>query len=168
MDNDHSSPTLTNVVFINNRSEDAGGGGMGNTNDSNPILVDVTFSGNSAYWYGGGMWNTFSNPTLTNVTFINNSAYNGGGTNTPKGGGIYKLSQQSNIDECSLSKAILLMTAVELLICQDSNPTLTNVTFSDNSAQGNGEEFTSMTAILLSKTQFSGAIWPENSRRTDL
>jgi len=53
------------------------GGGM-YTDNGNPTLTDVTFSGNSAS-YGGGMFNIYGNPTLTNVTFSGNSAGEGGG-----------------------------------------------------------------------------------------
>jgi predicted outer membrane repeat protein len=60
-----------------------------------PTLTNVTFSGNSAQNYGGGMLNSpGGSPTLTNVTFMNNSA---GGY----GGALYSNS------ELVLSNAIL-------------------------------------------------------------
>jgi len=44
------------------------------------VLTNVTFSGNSAGWEGGGMYNAYSEPTLTNVTFSGNSSgIDGGG-----------------------------------------------------------------------------------------
>jgi len=47
---------------------------------SSPTLTNVTFSGNSAFRFGGGMFNYYpSSPTLTNVTFSNNLADSGGG-----------------------------------------------------------------------------------------
>jgi hypothetical protein len=79
---------------------------MANDDSSNPVLSDVTFSGNttqSTTIYppsGGGMFNTNSNPNLTNVTFSNNSA--------EYGGGIF-----NNVS---------------------SSPVLVNVTFSNNTA----------------------------------
>ncbi|MBI3172742.1 MAG: S-layer homology domain-containing protein [Chloroflexi bacterium] len=75
-----SSPSLTKVVFSQNS---AGiGGGMGNYQNSNPILTDVTFIENTSIEWaglGGGMHNAQSAPILTNVTFDRNSAFYGGG-----------------------------------------------------------------------------------------
>ena len=48
---DASSPSLTNVTFVDNFS-DYDGGGMDNEADCNPILVNVTFKNNTAQ-YGG-------------------------------------------------------------------------------------------------------------------
>ncbi len=57
--------------------------GAGMYNSGNPILMNITFSGNYADDFGGGMSNDFANPTLTNVTFSGNSAgYSGGGMET--------------------------------------------------------------------------------------
>src|SRR5262249_2648490 len=44
-----------------------------------PALTNVTFTANSASYYGGGMFNDYSSPTLTNVTFTANSAATVGG-----------------------------------------------------------------------------------------
>jgi hypothetical protein len=52
---------------------------MYNYEDSSPRLSNVTFSGNSASYGGGGMFNHRSSPTLSNVTFSGNSASDGGG-----------------------------------------------------------------------------------------
>jgi predicted outer membrane repeat protein len=71
-------PILINVTFSNNSA--VRGGGMYN-NSSSPSLTNITFTGNSAVEIGGGINNSNSaNPTLTNITFSNNSAgINGGG-----------------------------------------------------------------------------------------
>ena len=67
---------MNNVTFSGNSAHD----GAGCANDqSNPILVNTTFSGNDVTMYGGGMINTESNPPLTNVTFYENSANASGG-----------------------------------------------------------------------------------------
>ena len=55
------------------------GGGMYNYNYSNPTVINCTFRGNSAYRYGGGIYNEYSNPTVINCTFSGNSAIYGGG-----------------------------------------------------------------------------------------
>ena len=115
------SPTLTNVTFSGN-SAHLYGGGMENSNSSSPTLVNVTFSGNSAH-NGGGMenWNS-SSPTLVNVTFSGNFAYYGGGMHNY----FY------------------------------SSPTLVNVTFSGNSADYGGGMFNDTSSAALSNVTFSG------------
>lgn len=50
----------------------------------NPSLNNITFSGNNAEHFGGGMLSFQSSPTLRNVTFSGNTATN-------NGGGIYNL-----------------------------------------------------------------------------
>jgi len=92
---------------------DDGGGlycdGAGGGHECNPILTNVTFSGNQADGRGGGMYNEghgggVSNPTLTNVAFSGNLAYG-------RGGGMYNDGEGGA-----------------------SNPTLTNVAFTGNRA----------------------------------
>ncbi len=79
MYNDCSDPILINVTFNDNKAQNYGGG-MANRFSSNPSLVNVTFFKNSSFWNGGGMLNDDnSNPTLTNTTFIGNSSGTGGG-----------------------------------------------------------------------------------------
>jgi predicted outer membrane repeat protein len=46
---------------------------------SSATLTNVTFSGNSAQYQGGGMFNSYSSPTLTNATFSGNDAASSGG-----------------------------------------------------------------------------------------
>jgi hypothetical protein len=74
--NINSSPTLTNLVFINNSA--ALGGAMIN-DASSPRLTNIVFSGNTATGgFGGAIKNTSSsNPTLVNVTFSGNQATSG-------------------------------------------------------------------------------------------
>ncbi|MCQ3935926.1 MAG: hypothetical protein DPW18_02645, partial [Chloroflexi bacterium] len=73
-----ADPTLTNVTFSGNTASNMGGG-MYNTDGSVPILTNVTFIGNSAASAGGGMRNIVCDPILINVTFTENSAAFGGG-----------------------------------------------------------------------------------------
>ncbi len=109
------------------------GGGMfnGTINDSesgSPTVRNVIFSGNSAYYEGGGMFNYHaSSPTLINVTFIGNTA-----TRPDSYGG-----------------------AMDNYI--NSNPTLTNVTFTGNSAAFGGalDNFNNSSPTLINVT-FSG------------
>jgi predicted outer membrane repeat protein len=128
---DDSSPTLTNVMFINNSGWQ--GGALFNVRRSNPTLLNVIFAGNSTSDRGGAIYNSSSNPILTNVTFRENSATQGGaifndGDSNPtlvnvtftgnsasdRGGAIYNYY---------------------------SNPTLNSVTFHENSAIQGGAIF---------------------------
>ena len=73
--NTNIGPTavLQNVVITNGFSDY--GGGMNNDNSS-PTLTNCTFSNNIASWSGGGMYNSDSSPRLTNCTFADNGAVN--------------------------------------------------------------------------------------------
>ena len=71
--NSNGSPTVANIMFTGNTA--VIGAGMGNYNNSDPILTDVVFYKNSAQNHGGGMFNhTISSPTLANVIFSENEA----------------------------------------------------------------------------------------------
>ena len=74
----NSSPTLTSCMFTGNQS-DSFGGGISNRDYSSPILINCTFSDNSALDGGGILNDNNSNSTLTNCTFSRNSAENNGG-----------------------------------------------------------------------------------------
>ena len=71
-------PILTNVTFVNNRAQRGGGGALFNR-ESDAILTNVTFSGNSAYVRGGAMLNEGADVKLYNVTFNGNTAPAGSG-----------------------------------------------------------------------------------------
>ncbi len=76
------SPTLINCTFSGNSARYYGGGMYSGANSS-PTLVNCTFSGNSAGSYGGGMYKEgYGSSTLVNCTFSGNSAGS-------YGGGIY-------------------------------------------------------------------------------
>jgi len=68
----HSSPSLTNVVIIENSSSDKGGGIY--CAESDPILINVTITNNSATNNGGGLYVDYSSvPSLVNSIVSNNS-----------------------------------------------------------------------------------------------
>jgi len=78
MNNENSSPMVSNCAFIGNSTED--GGGMCNYSSS-PTVTNCTFTGNSAIspdvyvLGGGGMCNVeYSSPTLTNCILWGNSS----------------------------------------------------------------------------------------------
>jgi hypothetical protein len=70
------SPTLVNVVFTRNKAKD--GGAIANDSNSSPTLINVTLSVNSATGSGGGIDNAAaSNPTVTNSIVWGNTASTG-------------------------------------------------------------------------------------------
>jgi predicted outer membrane repeat protein len=121
-----SHPVLTNVVFENN-SAVAGGGGMRNMNFSHPVLKDVVFKNNDVTRTGGGLENfNSSSPTLTDVTFDGNTA-------GASGGGLYNWIGNSS----SLTNVSFINNSADFgggMGNYESNPVLTNVTFTGNSA----------------------------------
>ncbi|MFT3892412.1 MAG: choice-of-anchor Q domain-containing protein [Anaerolineales bacterium] len=129
MSNNNSSPTLSNLIFINN-SAVISGGGIFNINGSSPTLKNVLFQNNSASsnGSGGAMENEInSSPSLENVTFANNSAGLGGAI--------------TNANNCSPTLVNVTFTNNTAVYgggminrSSTDNPILTNVTFSHNSA----------------------------------
>jgi hypothetical protein len=127
--NNGGNLTLTKVLFNGNTSGSEGGGikGVGGS----PTLTDVTFTGNTAAGAGGGMLTiNGTTPHLTNVTFSGNSA------GTGVGGGLHNYGTDSVLVNVTFggnsadSGAGMWNTS--------SNPSLTNVTFSGNTAAASG------------------------------
>jgi CSLREA domain-containing protein len=111
---------LMDVTFSGNSARD--GGGMYNFDGCTSTLTDVTFSGNVAVYGGGGMYNSSGTSTLTNVTFSGNSAGGGGGMFD---GGTSTLTNVTfNGNSAGQGGGME----------SDGSSTLTNVTFSDNQA----------------------------------
>ncbi len=129
MRNDNANPTLTNVTFSGNTASSYGGG-MSNWNSSSPTLTNITFSGNYAD-NGGGMYNDNANPTLTNVTFSGNSA-------SSYGGGMYNLNNSSPTLTDATFSGNTASSYGGGMYNRQSSPTLTNIIFSDNSAYSGG------------------------------
>lgn len=107
------SPTLSNLVFLNNYSYFGGGlyNDGSNGGVSSPHLTNVTFTNNYAINSGGGMFNDGGNggdssPVLNGVTFSGNN------TDHENGGAIYDGGQYNATG--------------------NGSPTLNNVTFGGN------------------------------------
>ncbi|MBN1668844.1 MAG: hypothetical protein JW862_17260 [Anaerolineales bacterium] len=101
------------------------GGGLYNTNNSNPQLANLTFSANLAY-HGGGMFNAQSSPSLAGVTFKSNLA---GDT----GGGLCNDDGHPTLTEVTFQDNRSDDTAGGMYN-ENSNPALTDVTFVGNQA----------------------------------
>jgi hypothetical protein len=162
MFNNNSNPTLTNVSFIENftTGDFSYGGGMYNEGGS-PTLMDVTFYGNRTKKYGGGMVNYYSDPVLTNVAFLGNSTeFHGGGLSN--GSSSPKL--ENTIFSGNTAFACGGMVNADGASPTHSNPTLTNVTFTKNTADyksgglcnWNSSSFTMTNVIMWGNTTANG------------
>jgi parallel beta-helix repeat protein len=132
---ERSSPTISKNIIIGNMATSTDGGGMDNFNNSNPTVINCTFSGNWAR-YGGGMCNyVYSSPTVTNCTFTENSAVFGGGMCNVK-------YSSPIVTNCSFSGNLASGGLNEegygggMDNYNYSSPTVINCTFSGNSAIG--------------------------------
>lgn len=154
MYNDSSDPKVTNVKFSKNIAK-INGGGMYNSKSSSLKVRDVEFIGNKA-GTGGGMFNSKSILTVTNVEFIGNEARNDGGgmyngSSSPTVTNVRFIENEASdgggMHNISSSPAV---TNVEFIGngASDgggmsnwnwSDPTLTNVTMSGNTTNGNKE-----------------------------
>ncbi|NIP55956.1 MAG: hypothetical protein GWN67_27680 [Phycisphaerae bacterium] len=98
MGNWNSSPKVISCKFERNAAQ--GGGGMNNVENSNTMLTNCIFSGNSGFWLAGGMLNGYAgvggsaNPILNNCLFIGNST-------DRYGGGIYNDYSNPIINNCT-------------------------------------------------------------------
>ena len=127
---EYSDPILTNCTFSGN-SASYDGGGMYNSSDSSPTVTNCTFSSNPAASKGGGMYNSSgSSPSVTNCTFTSNSA-------DTNGGGMHNLgSSNPTLTNCTFSSNVADNGGGMQNV--SSSPTLTNCTFSDNTVAGHG------------------------------
>ena len=164
MYNQGSSPTVTNCIFTGNSA--TFGGGMYNNNNSNPTVNKCIFTGNSAS-SGGGMYNyQNSSPTVTNSTFSGNAAATGGG------GGMYNLTNSCPaVTGCNFTGNTAGSDGGGMDNRVGSDPNVTNCTFSNNSAAGEGggmENYDSNSTLtnctFTSNTaQYGGGMYNYNS-----
>ena len=136
MHNYYASPEITNCTFTNN-STYYGGGGMYNIRSSSPKLTNCTFANNSAYYGGGGMYNNnSSSPKLTNCTFANNSA-----SDYYPGGGMFNSSSSPTLTNCTFANNSAGSGGGMHNSGSSTKPALTNCTFTNNSAGSGGGMF---------------------------
>jgi hypothetical protein len=164
MDNFLSTPTLTDVTFLDNLA--GNGGGMNNTY-SEPTLANVSFHKNGltdVYGKGGGMNNFYSDPILTNVTFSENSP-------TFSGGGMYNDGSNPILTDVTFYKNAATHSGGGMTSRGSSSPILTNVTFQNNSASSGGGMrndyynhpiLTNVTFSANTATNFGGGMSNEN------
>lgn len=129
MYNYQSSPTLQDVTFIGNTAIRQGGG-IANSNNSNPELIRGRIEDNKAQ-SGGGMSNSEnSNPTLYHMKISKNKAeYNGGG--------IYNYKSNPALTDMEISENEVGVFGGGLYGFE-SNPILTRVEILKNRAEKSG------------------------------
>ncbi len=166
--NTNSSPHVEDVLFDGNRVSNtvlAGyGGGMTNYSGGNPVIINVVFNNNHAYFgggyscdeaspyfedvifsnnmtinggYGGGAYfHDGANATLTNVTFIENQSYMGGGIYSFRNGSL----TMTDVDfiENSLLPDPSTNSGGGLATLGYINVNAVNVSFIGNTAHNNG------------------------------
>ncbi|WP_341301325.1 InlB B-repeat-containing protein [Lysinibacillus sp. FSL H8-0500] len=141
-----SSPQLTNVIFDNNTANSYGGG-MFNNGSSSPQLTDVTFDSNNANSYGGGMCNWSSSPTLTDVTFDSNNA-------NVYGGGMYNWSSSPTLTDVTFDSNTSSYGG-GMYNNGSSSPTLINVTFDSNTSSYGGGMYNDGSSPTLTNVIFN-------------
>jgi parallel beta-helix repeat protein len=123
-----SSPTVNDCMF-NGNTADFFGGGMYNLDNSSPTVTNCTFYNNQAVSDGGGMYNRYSSsPTVTNCNFTTNSAIGGGG------GMHNRYSSSPTVTNCNFTTNSAFGGG-GMYNLDNSSPTVTNCAFSGNSAQ---------------------------------
>ncbi len=128
-----SNPRLVNITISRNTAED--GGGINCRDSSNPILENVIISENTAS-RGGGIYCHNSSLELVHVTISDNTAVDGGGMH------CYE-------SELSLLNVTISGNAAYYkgggMYCYESDPSLSNVTITRNTAgeKGGGMYFSS-------------------------
>jgi len=120
-----SNPSLINITLTNNSASENGGGIYCSWNSS-AILNNVVLTGNTA-GYGGGIYCSNSNPNLVNITLYNNSV-------NSSGGGIYLSHSDPSIINTVIKNNYATSDGGGIRSCALSNPSFLNVTIIGNSA----------------------------------
>jgi len=124
IDISNCSPTMTGCLFIAN----AGHNGAGMSNHlSSPNLINCTFYANEAGSVGGGMCTDLSSPVMSNCIFREN-------TSGIIAGGMYINGGSPILTNCALIKNSALSSGGGVMVNSNTSLTLTNCTFSGNSA----------------------------------
>ena len=132
--------TITNGMMT---STMGGGGGITCWNNTNPNLYNLIIIENYAH-YGGGIYCSNSSPLIHDLTIINNAAPGIGG-----GGGIYLCDNSSPDIENVIIKENYSNHVGGGIYCYSSNPSLINVTISENFADKGGGIYCVNSNLLL-------------------
>jgi len=151
-----ASATLAGVTFQSN----AAGYGGGLENNGTLGVTDSLFDDNAASGVGGGLWNIGGMATLERTTFSNNFAYQGGGVNSygtalqmrdvnfdsnvansfsgGQGGGFYHAGGTAFLTNATFTNNFAAGNGGAIYQNSDDNLTLTNVTLANNLASSLG------------------------------
>jgi hypothetical protein len=127
--------TLTQVEFTSN--EAAKGGGLADKLSSLQ-LATVSFNSNVAAVTGGGLHETDGSPTVSGADFFRNRAGAGGGIYLGQGSPMLSLVTFAENEAIKVAENEFSADGGGLLATAKSAPTLTDVSFIGNSADGNG------------------------------
>lgn len=156
-----SQPNLTNVSFnANTASGGVAASGRGSAGagmycmGSNPVLNHVTFNSNIAESTGAGMYLDDSDSELTNVFFINNSALAGGAMGVSSSSPtlmnvLFDSNHATGVGSQGGYGGAMLMSGF-------SNPVLTNVTATGNTAEKGGAIFNSYSTTTIKNSTIAG------------
>ncbi len=122
-----NAPTIKDVIIQECSNTYGNGGGM-EIVDVNPVLINVTFKGNSAQ-YGGAVFIDLAAPSFTNVLFVDNTSANEGGAVLLLNNDRYN--RKANFQQCVFynNKAGGVGGAAH---CNIASPVFTNCTFYKN------------------------------------
>jgi len=93
MYNAKTSPTVINCTFSGNTATYGGGAIYNYQCPTPPLITNCIFSNNNGATYGGAIYNVVSSPIITGCTFNNNTAATGGGV-------YYNNQSVPNISHC--------------------------------------------------------------------
>lgn len=175
-----ASPTLANLVIRGNTAEadDSRGGGAYVENGS-PSFTDVVFENNFAKASGGGLYTWQGSPQLTNVVFRGNSATGGGGglyvasgpvtvtgaifdgNSTEFAGGAVSATGDLEIEAALFTNNRSPRGAA--ISTYQANVSVTNTTFSGNTAFNYGSAIASEAGANPGKLTVSSSTFNENS-----
>jgi hypothetical protein len=148
MNNWHSNPILINCTFSENSADY--GSGMLNDRSSTATLTNCTFIGNSAYYEGGGMCNFGdSNTILTNCTFAGNSVVWTSGA----GGGMYNNNSNLTLTSCTFNENSAVLGGG--MYNYESSLILTNCAFNENSKGLGGGMCSYYSSLTLTNCTFN-------------
>ncbi|RKY12649.1 MAG: hypothetical protein DRP82_06490, partial [Planctomycetota bacterium] len=119
---------IDNFEIKDGKNDD--GGAIYIESNSNPTIINCTFTGNSANSYGGAIYCYSSSPTLTNCIFSDNNA-------NWYGGAIYCDSGTLTVTNCTFSGNSTNWYG-GAIYCYHSTLSISNCTFNGNSANDNG------------------------------
>jgi len=155
----NAGPTIKNSKFVHNTAE-IYGGAVYNYNDSNsnPTLINCSFTENATYEGGAMMNHATCTPTLLGCIFEDNLATGAGGAirnlgdtilsncvfidnRAPEGGAIYNEKSSHTLTNCIFSGNSAGRSGGAIVNNDNCNLALTNCMFNANTASGGGPAY---------------------------